>query len=129
MVSGFFSYGKQFSHWKYSSDCVFDSKYDYSSIMPQFTKEAHEKNEGLLSLLHDIAEKKQVIQTQISLAWMMCKKPYIVPIPGTRTVERMKENLLFAEVMLSEKEVNEIDHALENMTMSEVFGGSKMKKN
>lgn len=44
-------------------------------------------------------------------------------------MERMKENLLSAEVMLSEKEVNEIYYALENMTMSEVFGGSKMKKN
>lgn len=114
---------------KYGRDCVFDSRYDYRSIMPQFSKEAQEKNKGLLQLLHDIAEKKQATQTQISLAWMMCKKPYIVPIPGTRKVERMKENLLSAEVMLSEKEVNEIDHALENMTMSEVFGGSKMKKN
>ena len=114
---------------KYGSDCVFDPRYDYRSIMPQFSKEAQEKNGELLSLLHDIAEKKQATQTQISLAWMLCKKPYIVPIPGTRKVERMKENLLSAEVILSEKEVNEIDHALENMTMSEVFGGSKMKKN
>lgn len=114
---------------KYGRDCVFDPRYDYRSIMPQFSKEAQEKNKGLLQLLNDIAEKKQATQTQISLAWMMCKKPYIVPIPGTRKVERMKENLLSAEVMLSEKEVNEIDHALENMTMSEVFGGSKMKKN
>lgn len=114
---------------KYGSDCVFDPRYDYRSIMPQFSKEAQEKNGELLSLLHDIAEKKQATQTQISLAWMQCKKPYIVPIPGTRKVERMKENLLSAEVILSEKEVNEIDYALENMTMSEVFGGSKMKKN
>lgn len=114
---------------KYGADCVFDSRYDYRSIMPQFSKEAQEKNGELLSLLHDIAEKKQATQTQISLAWMLCKKPYIVPIPGTRKVERMEENLLSAEVILSEKEVNEIDHALENMTMSEVFGGSKMKKN
>ncbi len=114
---------------KYGRDCVFDSRYDYRSIMPQFSKEAQEKNKGLLQLLNDIAEKKQATQAQISLAWMMCKKPYIVPIPGTRKVERMKENLLSAEVMLSEKEVNEIDHALENMTMSEVFGGSRMKKN
>lgn len=114
---------------KYGSDYVFDSRYDYRSIMPQFSKEAQEKNGELLSLLHDIAEKKQATQTQISLAWMLCKKPYIVPIPGTRKVERMKENLLSAEVILSEKEVNEIDYALENMTMSEVFGGSKMKKN
>ena len=114
---------------KYGSDCVFDPRYDYRSIMPQFSKEAQEKNGELLSLLHDIAEKKQATQTQISLAWMLCKKPYIVPIPGTRKVERMKENLLSAEVILSEKEVNEIDYALENMTMSEVFGGSKMKKN
>lgn len=112
---------------KYDSDSAFDPRYDYRSVMPQFSKEAQEKNEGLLSLLHDIAEKKHATQAQISLAWMMCKKPYIVPIPGTRNVDRMKENLLSAEVILSENEVKEIDKALENMTMSEVFGGSHIK--
>ena len=50
------------------------------------------QNQELLWLLHTYAEKKHATPAQISLAWMLCKKPWIVPIPGTRKVERMQEN-------------------------------------
>ena len=62
------------------------------------------------------------------MAWMLCKKPWIVPIPGTRKVERMKENAKASEIKLSMDEVNKLDDMLNNMTMSEVFGGSKIVK-
>lgn len=52
--------------------------------MPQFTPEGVDKNQELISLLQAIAAEKQATPAQISLAWMLCKKPYIVPIPGTR---------------------------------------------
>ena len=63
---------------------------------------------------------------QISLAWMLCKKPWIVPIPGTRRLERLKENAKSADVKLTAEEVRKIDEALEQMEMSEVFGGSRI---
>ena len=66
--------------------------------------------------------------SQISLAWMMNKRPSIVPIPGTRHLLRLKENLGAADIHLTDKEVKAIDTALNNMEMSEVFGGSPIKK-
>ena len=55
--------------------------------------------------------------------WMLCKKPWIVPIPGTRKKERMIENAGAAEIILTEKEVSDIDSLLGSIEMSEVFGG------
>lgn len=57
---------------------------------------------------------------------MMCKKPYIVPIPSTRKLERMAENAAAADIVLTSDEVKTIDSALDGMEMSEVFGGSKI---
>ena len=59
---------------------------------------------------------------------MLCKKPYIVPIPGTRKLERLRENATAADVFLTSDEVKAIDSALDGMEMSEVFGGSKVIK-
>lgn len=59
---------------------------------------------------------------------MLCKKPYIVPIPGTRKPQRLRENVAAAEVFLTPDEVKAIDSALDGMEMSEVFGGSKIVK-
>ena len=65
---------------------------------------------------------------QISLAWMLAKKPYIVPIPGSRKTQRIRENFGAADVSLSGEEVRSIDDNLNNMEMSAVFGGSPVKK-
>lgn len=97
--------------------------------MPQFTSEGIDKNRELLSLLQAIAAEKQATPAQISLAWMLCKKPYIVPIPGTRKLERLIENGKAAEVLLTEQEISKLDRALNEMEMSEVFGGSRLNKN
>lgn len=83
----------------------------------------------LFSLLHRIAEEKQATPAQISLAWMLCKKPYIVPIPGTRKRLRLIENGKAAEIVLRPQEVEALDKALDDMEMSEVFGGSKVETN
>ena len=64
---------------------------------------------------------------QISMAWMICKKPYIVPIPGTRKVERMEENAKAADILLTKEQVSVLDQALDEMEMSEVFGGTRIK--
>lgn len=114
---------------KYGKDTVFDGLYDYRSMMPQFSEEGIEKNRALLDLLYKMAAEKQTTPAQISLAWMLCKKPYIVPIPGTRKVERLIENARAVEVQLTAEEVESLDQALDEMEMSEVFGGSKVIKN
>ena len=110
---------------KYDKNTVFDGAGDYRSVMPQFKAEAIEKNQELLSLLHKMAEEKQASPAQISLAWMLCKKPYIVPIPGTRKSQRMQENAGAADILLTEKQVEALDEALDFMEMSDVFGGTK----
>lgn len=104
------------------------SKDDYRSAMPQYTDEAFEKNRALLTLIRTMAKEKEATPAQISLAWMMCKKPYIVPIPGSRKVERIRENLGASAIHLTSEEVRQIDEKLEHMEMSAVFGGSPVKK-
>lgn len=94
---------------QYDKNTVFDKNYDYRSVMPQFQSDAMEKNGELLSLLNKMAEEKHATPAQISLAWMMCKKPYIVPIPGTRKLERMLENGKASDVILTEEEVRALD--------------------
>lgn len=111
---------------KYGKDAVFDKQYDYRSSMPQFREESYEKNQELLSLLNRMEEEKNGTPAQISMAWMLCKKPYIVPIPGTRKLERLRENVGAANIVLTQDEVLALDQALDAMEMSEVFGGSKI---
>lgn len=111
---------------KYDKNASFDHTCDYRSTMPQFKEEAMEKNQKLLTLLHGMAEEKNATPAQISLAWMLCKKPYIVPIPGTKKSERMLENAGASDICLTKEQVQMLDRALDSMEISEVFGGSKM---
>ena len=101
---------------------------DYRTVMPQFAPEALAQNEALLALVEEVAAAHDATPSQISLAWMICKKPWIVPIPGTRKVSRLRENLGAASIELTAAEVAAIDEALNGMTMSSVFGGSAVKK-
>lgn len=112
---------------KYNKDTKFEAGTDYRSVMPQFTPEGIEQNEKLLELIKTVAEGKHATPGQISLAWMLCKKPYLVPIPGTRKPERLQENAKAADVRLTPEEVRILDEQLEKMEMSEVFGGSRVK--
>ena len=98
---------------------------DFRSSMPQFTKEGVEQNADLLELIQTKAKEKDATPAQISLAWMLAKRPYIVPIPGSRKLSRLQENLGAAEIALTKEEVAQIDDALDHMTMSQVFGGHR----
>ena len=71
---------------------------------------------------------KVMKKLQISLAWILCKRPYLVPIPGSRKEERLKENAGAADIILTADEITALDKALDVMEMSDVFGGSKVKK-
>ncbi len=110
---------------KYGKDTNFEAQTDYRSIMPQFAPKSAEQNKELLELLKKTAKEKNATPAQISLAWMLCKKPYIVPIPGTRKLERLRENAAAAEISLTSQEVGKLDAALDSMKMSAVFGGTK----
>lgn len=110
---------------KYDKSSQFDAETDYRSVMPQFQPENIDRNHDLLTLLQKLAEQNNATPAQISLAWMLCKKPYLVPIPGTRRLSRLLENAGAADVTLSAEEVSVIDETLNGMEMSEVFGGSK----
>ena len=110
---------------KYDKSSQFDAETDYRSVMPQFQPENIDRNHDLLTLLQKLAEQNNATPAQISLAWMLCKKPYLVPIPGTRRLSRLLENAGAADVTLSAEEVSVIDETLNSMEMSEVFGGSK----
>lgn len=111
---------------QYPANTQFDTKYDYRSRMPQFQPDSYAKNKELFSLLHDIATAHEATPAAISMAWMLCKKPWIVPIPGTRKIERLKENMGAASISLTIDEVKNIDDTLRTIPMSEVFGGSKI---
>lgn len=113
---------------RYTADTSFDPATDYRASMPQYRPESFEKNRTLFSLLEQLADEYRATASQISLAWMMNKRPAIVPIPGTRLLYRLKENIGAADIHLTDEEVKAIDTALDAMEMSEVFGGSPIKK-
>lgn len=111
---------------KYNKDSKFAEGTDYRGMMPQFSQEGMDKNRELIQYLTEMADRKNATPAQISLAWMLAKKPWIVPIPGTRKYGRLMENAQAADVELTEKEVRELDRMLDTVPMSEVFGGSKI---
>lgn len=111
---------------RYGKDAVFDSQYDYRSMMPQFSGQGIDENRKLLALLERTAKEKCATPAQISLAWMLCKKQYLVPIPGTRNKGRMLENADASSIRLTASEVKALDDALDRMEMSDVFGGTKV---
>lgn len=113
---------------QYNSHAEFEKPGDYRSAMPQFSEEGLRENEKFMIWIRLLAEEKHATPAQISLAWMSAKKPYIVPIPGTRKVKRLEENMKASEIVLTTEEVRKIDEMLDEMPMSAVFGGSKIKK-
>lgn len=109
----------------YNSDSKFEEVGDYRADMPQFQPQAYAQNVQLCGLRRELAERHSATPAQISLAWMINKKPYIVPIPGSRKEERIRENVGAADVVMTEREVALIDEALNVVEMSDVFGGHK----
>ena len=111
---------------KYTPDTKFEGKQDYRAGMPQYTEEGYEKAKALLAFLTELAAKKNATMGQLSLAWMISKKPYVVPIPGSRKMNRLEENFKAGDVVLTPEEVQEIDDKLSTMQF-DVFGGHSTK--
>ena len=100
---------------------------DYRANMPQFKDENIEKSQALLDMLDAMAADHGISVPQLSLAWMICKKPWLVPIPGSRKAERIAQNAAAGDVVLSADEIARIDTALDGMDF-EVFGGNAAAK-
>lgn len=98
---------------------------DYRSIMPQFSHKGIAENQMLLKYIFSIAHEYNASPAQISLAWMLCKRSWIVPIPGSRKLARIKENASSTEIKLNEEEVSKIDSMLDTIKMSDIFGVEK----
>ncbi|MBR4444597.1 MAG: aldo/keto reductase [Lachnospiraceae bacterium] len=111
----------------YSPKTKFEGSQDYRANMPQYTEEGYAKAKDLLDLLAKMAEEKKCTQAQLSLAWMICKKPFIVPIPGSRKIERLKANFEAGNIILTPEEIAGIDAKLDTMDFA-VFGGHSAKK-
>lgn len=111
---------------KYTPATKFEGSQDYRANMPQYTEEGYAKAKALLELLTQMAAEKNATMGQLSLAWMINKKPYIVPIPGSRKPERLKENLAAGNIRLTAEEIAMIDAKLDTMEFA-VFGGHSGK--
>jgi len=92
-------------------NATFDSS-DFRSIVPRFKPENMEANQVLVDLIKKVAADKNATPSQIVLAWVLAQKPWIVPIPGTRKLERLEENLGAAEINLTYDELNALNDAL-----------------
>ena len=111
---------------KYTPSTKFEGSQDYRANMPQYTEEGYEKAKELLDLLTKMGEEKKATMGQLSLAWMINKKPYLIPIPGSRKIERLKENFEAGNVVLTKEEIAMIDSRLDTMDF-DVFGGHSAK--
>jgi len=88
------------------------AKDDFRSIVPRFSPEARKANQVLVDLLGSIAAGKQATPAQIALAWLLAQKPWIVPIPGTTKLHRLKENVGAVAVLLTEDDLRRIQEAV-----------------
>jgi aryl-alcohol dehydrogenase-like predicted oxidoreductase len=90
---------------------------DFRTISPRFAPDARAANMALVDLLKRIGEKKHATPAQIALAWLLAQKPWIVPIPGTRQLERLDENIGADAVALTEVDLREIDESAAKITV------------
>lgn len=103
--------GKGFLTGTINASTSFDAGNDIRSTIPRFAPAALENNQAVVDLLASIAERKGSTPAQIALAWLLAQKPWIVPIPGTRKLHRLEENLGAADVELTADELTGIEDA------------------
>jgi aryl-alcohol dehydrogenase-like predicted oxidoreductase len=108
--------GKGFLTGKIDENTAFDSS-DFRNIVPRFTPEARKANLAFIDALRKIAEPKKATPAQIALAWLLARKPWIVPIPGTTKLHRLDENIGAVAVELTSGDLHEIDSASSKITV------------
>lgn len=100
--------GKGYLTGRFDANHQFDDN-DFRNILPRFTNEAREANKGIIELLKEYATQKDATPAQIALAWLLAKKSWIAPIPGTTKLHRFEENIAAADLTLTPEEVSHID--------------------
>jgi aryl-alcohol dehydrogenase-like predicted oxidoreductase len=108
--------GKGFLTGKINENTRFEST-DFRSSVPRFTPENRKANQAVVDLLGRIAEKKKATPAQIALAWLLAQKPWIVPIPGTRKLDRLDENLGAIAIKLTSDDLSEINSAASKISI------------
>jgi aryl-alcohol dehydrogenase-like predicted oxidoreductase len=108
--------GKGFLTGKIDENTTFDST-DFRNIVPRFTPEARKANQAIVDLIGKVAEQKKATPAQIALAWVLAQQPWIVPIPGTTKLHRLKENNGAVDVKLTPDDLREIDNATSQITV------------
>jgi aryl-alcohol dehydrogenase-like predicted oxidoreductase len=111
--------GKGFLTGKISEDTAFTTG-DIRATIPRFEADARRANQALVDLLGGIADRKGATTAQIALAWLLAQRPWIVPIPGTRRLDRLEENIGAAEVELTADDLHDIETAAAKI---EIHGG------
>jgi aryl-alcohol dehydrogenase-like predicted oxidoreductase len=108
--------GRGFLTGKINENITFDSS-DFRNNLPRFTPEARKANQALVDLLRRIGERKNATPAQIALAWLLARKPWIVPIPGTTKLPRLEENIGAVAVGLTPDDLGEIDRLASKITV------------
>jgi len=108
--------GKGFLTGKIDETTTFDST-DFRNTIPRFTPENRKANQTVVDILKKIAERKKATSAQIALAWLLAQEPWIVPIPGTRKIERLEENIGAASIELTPSDLREIEDAASTITV------------
>jgi len=108
--------GKGFLTGKITAETKFDST-DFRSTIPRFRPENMDANQAMVVLLNRFAQEKQATASQIALAWLLAKKPWIVPIPGTTKLDRLGENIGAAEIELTPDDLGQIERAASNINV------------
>jgi aryl-alcohol dehydrogenase-like predicted oxidoreductase len=108
--------GRGFLTGKINENTTFDGS-DIRNTVPRFAPEARKTNQAFVDLLRDVAERKRATPAQIALAWLLAQKSWIVPIPGTRKLKRLEENLGAVSVELTAEDLHEIARASSKITV------------
>lgn len=119
--------GKGFLTGKIDETTTLDSS-DFRNTIPRFALEARKANQALVDLLRAIAERKGATPAQIALAWLLAQKTWIVPIPGTRKLERLEENIGAAAIELTPDDLNEIEQAAAQIAIQGARYSDEMEK-
>ncbi len=108
--------GKGYLTGKIDEHTIFDSS-DFRRTVPRFTPENRKANRAIVDLLTTMAARKGAAPAQIALAWVLARRPWIVPIPGTTRLARLQENLAAADVDLTEDDLREIESVAQGITV------------
>jgi aryl-alcohol dehydrogenase-like predicted oxidoreductase len=110
--------GNGFLSGKYTKDSKYEEG-DFRSFMGRFKPEVMDHNQRLLELIAKVAESKNATSAQVVLAWELAQRPFIIPIPGTTKLHRLEENLGGADIELTKKELDSLNHALSKVDIDE----------